>query len=181
MIEAVGHNYFPSYMAALDRLLAPEGIIVIQAIMMPESRYPEYIKTCDFINTIIFPGGCCPSLASITDAMMKNTNLIVNSVDQFNLHYGETLRRWRANFNACLDSVVRPLGFDSQFIRTWNYYLTYCEAGFSTQTLGLNVLTFVRPNTRTLISSVPSGRLADPLGPFVNDQTTPVFVPSGLV
>jgi predicted NAD/FAD-binding protein/cyclopropane fatty-acyl-phospholipid synthase-like methyltransferase len=57
MIEAVGHNYFPSYMAALDRLLAPQGVIVIQAITMPEARYPEYLRTCDFINTIIFPGG----------------------------------------------------------------------------------------------------------------------------
>lgn len=73
----------------------------------------------DFINTIIFPGGCCPSLAAITDAMMKKTSLIVNSIDQFNLHYGETLRRWRANFNACLDTVIRPLGFDDQFIRTF--------------------------------------------------------------
>lgn len=59
MIEAVGHNYFPSYMSALDRLLAPNGIVVIQAITMPESRYREYIRTTDFINTIIFPGGKC--------------------------------------------------------------------------------------------------------------------------
>jgi cyclopropane fatty-acyl-phospholipid synthase-like methyltransferase len=57
MIEAVGHNYFPSFMAALDRLLAPNGIIVVQAITMPEARYKEYLRTCDFINTIIFPGG----------------------------------------------------------------------------------------------------------------------------
>ena len=64
MIEAVGHNYFPSYMSALDRLLAPGGIAVIQAITMPEKRYPLYLKTCDFINTIIFPGGCCPSIAA---------------------------------------------------------------------------------------------------------------------
>ena len=111
--------------------------------------------------------------------MMKKTSLIVNSVDQFNLHYGETLRRWRANFNACLDSVIRPLGFDDAFIRTWNYYLTYCEAGFSTQTLGLNVLTFVRPNTRALITAVPSGRLAEPLGPFVNTAATPTVIPAG--
>jgi len=126
MIEAVGHNYFPSYMEALDKLLAPGGICAIQAITMPEHRYPEYLKTCDFINTIIFPGGMCPSLAALTDAMMKHSRLTLNSVDQFALHYGETLRRWRANFNAALDSVVRPLGFDDQFIRTWNYYLCYC-------------------------------------------------------
>ena len=126
MIEAVGNNYFPSFMASLDRLLAPNGVIALQAITMPETRYAEYLATTDFINTVIFPGGCCPSLAALTDAMMKHSTLILNSVDQFNLHYGETLRRWRANFNAALDSVIRPLGFDDVFIRTWNYYLCYC-------------------------------------------------------
>ena len=55
--------------------------------------------------------------------MLKRTSLILNSCDQFNLHYGETLRRWRANFNAVLDDVVFPLGFDAAFVRTWNYYL----------------------------------------------------------
>jgi cyclopropane-fatty-acyl-phospholipid synthase len=128
MIEAVGHNYFPSFMASLDKLLAPGGVIALQAITMPEARYAEYLTTTDFINTVIFPGGCCPSLAALTDAMMRNSSLMLNSVDQFALHYGETLRRWRANFNAALDTVVRPLGFDDVFIRTWNYYLCYCGA-----------------------------------------------------
>jgi uncharacterized protein len=179
MIEAVGANYFGEYMAALDRLLAPQGLIVIQAITMPESRYETYIHTTDFINTIIFPGGCCPSLAAVTGAMMKGTNLLLTSVDQFNVHYGETLRRWRANFNAVLADVVRPLGFDDAFIRTWNYYLCYCEAGFSTQTLGLQVLTFMRPNTQAVIVGRPAGRLAEPIGPFVNDDDAPVLVPAG--
>lgn len=182
MIEAVGHNYFPSYMAALDRLLAPGGICVIQAITMPEGRYPEYIKSCDFINTIIFPGGCCPSLAALTDAMMRKTSLMLNSVDNFAVHYGETLRRWRANFNAALAlGQLDALGFDAAFVRTWNYYLTYCEAGFSSQTLGLQVLTFCRPNTRSLITHRPTGRLADPFGPFINTPETPVLIPAGCV
>jgi hypothetical protein len=111
--------------------------------------------------------------------MMKHTNLMLNSVDQFNLHYGETLRRWRANFNAVLNDVVRPLGFDDDFIRTWNYYLCYCEAGFSTQTLGLQVLTFTRPNNTALLTGKPAGRLVDPLGPMVNDSENPVWVPAG--
>ena len=52
MIEAVGANYFPTFMRALDTLLAPEGIIVIQAITMPEPRYEEYVRSADFINTV---------------------------------------------------------------------------------------------------------------------------------
>ncbi len=115
--------------------------------------------------------------------MMKNTNLILNTVDQFNLHYGETLRRWRANFNAVLDTVIRPLGFDDAFIRTWNYYLCYCEAGFSSQTLGLQVLTFTRPNNTSLFTTLnaPTAKLCDPLGPFLNDPEHPVLLASGCV
>lgn len=71
MIEAVGHNYFGEYMSALDRLLAPDGVVVIQAITMPEGRYKEYIRTTDFINTIIFPGGCCPSIAGEYDGRTR--------------------------------------------------------------------------------------------------------------
>ena len=114
--------------------------------------------------------------------MMKETSLVLNSVDQFNLHYGETLRRWRANFNAVLDSVIRPLGFDNQFIRTWNYYFCYCEAGFSSQTLGLQVLTFVRPGTRSLIVDSPAGSLiSEPFGPFLNTPETATVTPAGCV
>jgi len=77
---------------------------------------------------------------------------------------------------------VRPLGFDNAFIRTWNYYLTYCEAGFATQTLGLQVLTFTRPNNTALITARPGGSLiADPYGPFVNGTGNPLLIPAGSV
>lgn len=111
--------------------------------------------------------------------MMARTELILTSVDNFALHYAETLRRWRANFNAALADVVRPLGFDDAFIRTWNYYLCYCEAGFASQTLGLQVLTFTRPGNESFITSASAGLLADPLGPLVNDPSRPVLVPAG--
>lgn len=147
MVEAVDANYFGDFMAALDRLLAPNGVIVMQAIAIPEARFGEYLRTTDFINTIIFPGGALPCIAALTAAMMPRTNLILDTVDQFNLHYAETLRRWRANFNLAVDAgIVKPLGFDDAFIRTWNCYFCYCEAGSATQTLGLQVLTFTRPN-----------------------------------
>ncbi len=77
---------------------------------------------------------------------------------------------------------MRPLGFDNDFIRTWNYYLTYCEAGFSTQTLGLQVLTFTRPNNSALITASPAGRLVgDPMGAFTNTAANPVLIPAGCV
>lgn len=55
-IEAVGHNYLGTFFASADALLAPGGVMVMQAITTPENRYEEYIRSTDFINTIIFPG-----------------------------------------------------------------------------------------------------------------------------
>jgi cyclopropane-fatty-acyl-phospholipid synthase len=183
MIEAVGFKYFPSFMSALETLLAPNGIIVLQAITLPEGRYDLYLNTADFINTIIFPGGLCPSIAALTTAMQKaGTNLMLTNVENFALHYAETLRRWRANFNIAIDDVIRPLGFDDSFIRTWNYYLTYCEAGFHTQTLGLQVLVFTRPqNTSFMTGNPPSySSLMDPMGPFINSPANPHIIPAGV-
>ena len=118
--------------------------------------------------------------------MARHTTLTLHSLENFAPHYGETLRRWRANFNAALDDVVRPLGFDDAFVRTWNYYLCYCEAGFATQTLGLHVLTFTRAANESLLTAAPVGggvgrggpRLAVPVGPLVNDADHPILVPS---
>jgi len=128
---------------------------------------------------MIFPGGALPSVAAVMASIAKNTSLMLSSTEDFALHYAETLRRWRANFNAALEDVVRPLGFDDAFIRTWNYYLCYCEAGFATQTLGLHVLTFTRPHNPSLITGTCAAALTAPVGPVVNDPSTPVVIPAG--
>ena len=75
--------------------------------------------------------------------------------------------------------VIRPLGFDDTFIRTWNYYFCYCEAGFTSQVLGLQVLVLTRGRNASLLTCAPSGRVADPVGPLVNDTAHPVLVPAG--
>ncbi|KAA0155142.1 hypothetical protein FNF27_07223 [Cafeteria roenbergensis] len=150
MIEAVGYNYLGTFMAACGRLLKPSGTMVMQAITMPEPRYEEYKSSADFINTIIFPGGHCPCVTSLTDAMSRNSDMTLEHVRNYALHYAETLRVWRRNFNARLDRV-RALGFDAAFVRMWNYYLAYCEAGFDTQTLGLHALVFAKPAAKSAV------------------------------
>lgn len=148
MIEAVGHNYLGSFFAAVESLLHPQGIFIMQAINMPDSRYQTYIQSTDFINTIIFPGGCCPSLSALLEAMTKHSTMFMDTCTNWNLHYAETLRRWRYNFNnthATNPYLYPSLGFDEHFMRLWNLYLCYCEAGFEKQVLNLQVLTFTRP------------------------------------
>eukprot|EP00616_Rhizochromulina_sp_CCMP1243_P000430 CAMPEP_0118970178 /NCGR_PEP_ID=MMETSP1173-20130426/7124_1 /TAXON_ID=1034831 /ORGANISM="Rhizochromulina marina cf, Strain CCMP1243" /LENGTH=996 /DNA_ID=CAMNT_0006919503 /DNA_START=1 /DNA_END=2991 /DNA_ORIENTATION=- len=149
MIEAVGHNYLGAFFSAVDRLLKPGGIFVMEAITTPECRYDEVRTAADFINTVIFPGSCCPSLQALLTAMAAKSNFSLERLDNINLHYAETLREWRRRFNQ-QRARVRDLGFDELFVRCWNYYLCYCEAGFDSQTLGCLILVFARQCTRDL-------------------------------
>lgn len=122
-------------------------------------------RTTDFINTIIFPGSLCPSLHALIDASYQWSTLTLEHIDNIGLHYAETLREWRRRFNAC-ESTVRTLGFDDIFMRVWNYYLTYCEAGFDSQTENCLILVFSRPGCRSLVplSETRSVTQADELG-----------------
>eukprot|EP01039_Chlorochromonas_danica_P006271 gene6271-6913_t len=153
MIEAVGHNYLPCFFRAVEQLLEHDGVFVMQAITMPDSRYSVYLNSADFIKTMIFPGGCCPSLSALLQAMASESTLYLDHCVNYNVHYAETLRRWRLRFNANRD-LVYSLGFDQAFIKLWNFYLCYCEAGFAKQVLNLQILTFSRPGNKNLLCSM---------------------------
>ncbi len=149
MIEAVGHEFLGTFFATCDRLLKPDGVVVIQGITIPDQRYEAYRRGCDWIQKHIFPGALLPSLTVMCDAMTKNTSLVVESVENIGVHYAPTLRLWREALLA-KQAEVKALGFDDVFLRTWDYYFSYCEAGFSTRTLGDLQLVLTRPNNRRL-------------------------------
>lgn len=152
MIEAVGHNHFNDFFESINSLLKLDGIFVMQAITMPDARYPVYHKSADFLNTIIFPGGCCPSLSALLNAMALRSTLHLENAVNMNLHYAHTLRLWRQRFNDN-ERKIRQLGFDDAFIRLWNMYLCQCEAGFEAQVINLQILTFSRPGNPALLAS----------------------------
>jgi len=156
MIEAVGHNHLHTFFRCVDQLLTTEGIFVMQAITMPDARYPVYHKSADFLNTIIFPGGCCPSLSALLTAMANESTLHLENAVNTNLHYAETLRQWRVRFNQAYPKVL-ALGFDDSFMRLWNLYLAMCEAGFKAQIINLQMLTFSRTGNPNLIAARGSG------------------------
>jgi len=135
---------------AVEQVLNHSGVLVMEAITTPESRYETYIRTTDFINTVIFPGGICPSLHALVDASYKWSTLTLEHIDNIGLHYAETLAEWRRRFNGS-EAVVRKMGFDDVFMRVWNYYLTYCEAGFRSQTEHCLILVFSRQGNRSMI------------------------------
>jgi cyclopropane-fatty-acyl-phospholipid synthase len=156
MLEAVGHENIPPYFAAVDRLLRPDGIAAIQVITVPDQRYESYRTGCDWIQKYIFPGAVCPSLTAITQAMTTSSRLVVERVDNIGYDYARTLREWRQRFHA-RQAEVLALGFDRRFIRMWDYYLSYCEAGFEGRILSNLQLVLTRPNNSSLPKYEVSG------------------------
>ena len=136
MIEAVGDEFLPTYFAACDRLLKPGGKMLIQAITMPDQRYATYLKSVDFIQKYIFPGGCLPSVGAMQAAVSQGTGLRLTGLFEFAESYAITLRNWRERFFQRIDEV-RELGFDDRFIRMWEYYLCYCEGAFRERAVGV--------------------------------------------
>lgn len=147
MIEAVGHRYLDTYFRKCGELLKPDGSMVVQAIVMPDSRYAEYTQNVDFIQRYIFPGGCLPSMAAIFKSVGRTTDLRFVHAEDFAPHYAETLRRWRKTFTERLDEV-RELGYSEEFIRLWTYYLCYCEAAFEERHIGVMQIQLDKPQCR---------------------------------
>ncbi len=128
MFEAVGQEYWPAYFQSLNRLLKTGGKAAIQSIVIDDTLFDRYRKSTDFIQQYIFPGGMLPSPTRFR-AMAEQHGLRVVSEKAFGKDYAETLRRWRTQFMKMLDQIKNQ-GFDHRFIRTWEFYLAYCEAGF---------------------------------------------------
>ena len=130
MIEAVGRDYWPTFFKKLEFLLAPNGRIGMQHMVMPHDRMRRTSNTYTWTNKYIFPGGLLPSIEAIEQTLRRHTGLAITDRFAFGAHYAATLALWRERFNRNWDSVAR-LGFDEVFRRTWNFYLAISEAGFS--------------------------------------------------
>jgi cyclopropane-fatty-acyl-phospholipid synthase len=145
MIEAVGHRYFKSYFGKINQLLKPNGILGLQAIIIPDSRYDEYRKSVDWLQKHIFPGGLLPSVAKINESINLTGTMNLYGFKEMGLNYAKTLRHWLNNFNDNVASV-RKLGFDEIFIRKWEYYLCCCEASFLQRNINVVQMIYARPN-----------------------------------
>lgn len=148
MIEAVGAEYLGEYFGVCSRLLSPHGQMVIQGIIMPEHRFKTYLRTVDFIQRYVFPGSALTSVGAIADAIGLTTDLRINHVEDLSPHYALTLRAWRQRFLSRVDDVRALGGYDERFIRLWEYYLAYCEAGFSERCTGVVQVLLTKPACR---------------------------------
>jgi cyclopropane-fatty-acyl-phospholipid synthase len=129
MFEAVGLEFYDAFFSTCDRLLTPDGSMVMQAITMNEHRFDAYRKQSDWIQRRIFPGSQLASVREILNSLVRSTRLSMYNVEDIGMHYAYTLAEWRRRFH---DSIgdVRALGFDERFCRMWDYYLAYCEGAF---------------------------------------------------
>ncbi len=174
MIEAVGHKFLDQYFRKCSDLLKPDGSMVLQGIVMPERGYATYLKSVDFIQRYVFPGGCLPSLGSILDSVARATNLRLARAEDYAPHYAETLRRWRHAFHQELGEVHR-LGYSPEFVRLWNYYLCYCEAAFEERSVGVLQIQFDKPECRR--DPIDRDRRADSgRGRSTRDMSRPSFM-----
>ncbi len=132
MFEAVGKEYWPAYFDKVRDALKPGGVAGLQIITIADRFFDRYLRSTDFIQRYIFPGGVLPSEKILGD-LVAQAGLTMRSVSAFGEDYARTLSEWRERFLTAWDEIS-PLGFDERFKKLWRFYLAYCEAGFKAGT-----------------------------------------------
>ncbi|MEH6549206.1 MAG: cyclopropane-fatty-acyl-phospholipid synthase family protein [Pseudomonadales bacterium] len=149
MIEAVGYEYYRSYFTQCSALLKQDGLMLLQGITIADQRYEESKESVDFIKRYVFPGGCLPSVSSISSHVALDTNMQIIGQQDITLHYARTLNAWRERFFDRIDEV-RAMGFDDSFIRLWEFYLCYCEGGFLERVIGTSQWLIAKPSFKNM-------------------------------
>jgi len=135
MIEAVGEKYLINYFKSIKENLIPGGRAAIQSIVIDDNLYDRYRTKEDFIQKFIFPGGFLPSLKSLKNLSAKS-GLVFDSQEMYGEHYSNTLQKWRKSFLNSWEQISKQ-GFNKSFKNMWDFYLSYCEAGFKSKNIDL--------------------------------------------
>lgn len=157
MMEALGHHYLPDFCRFLDRSLDREGLLALQFITCPDSRYAEFRRGVDFIQKHVFPGSLLLSLNRVNEQLAQAGGFVLHQVADHGTDYSRTLREWRGNLHARRSEIER-LGFGERFFRSWHYYLAYCEAAFAMRNISVVQTLHTRPNNLSLGSASLSHR-----------------------
>jgi len=147
MIEAVGYEYFDEFFSRCGSLLKPDGQMALQGITISEQRFPRYLKSVDFIQRYIFPGGCLVTPCSVLGSVGRTTDLRLLHLEDLAPHYARTVQLWRERFFDRIEEV-RLQGFPETFIRLWEFYLCYCEAAFLERLVGTFQMQLAGPECR---------------------------------
>lgn len=150
MLEAVGDKYYEAFFQKCHEVLKKDGLLAMQVITCPDSRFDSIRKGVDFIQKYIFPGSLIPSIGRINQAINRTGDLSLFELSDMGLSYAKTLRIWREHFELRLTDV-RKQGYDEKFIKMWRYYLAYCEVAFQMCNLSVVQAVYSRPNNTSFI------------------------------
>jgi len=149
MIEAVGPQHIPGFFDKVSTLLRPSGLMALQGITYNDPDFETYKNSVDFIRKYIFPGGCLVSVSQIKESIKAKTDLTLVDLEDITQHYARTIKHWRQDFLKSLPEI-RSLGFSESFIRIWEFYLVYCEAGFLENLIGDFQFVFAKPDSKDI-------------------------------
>jgi len=161
MFEAVGLARYDEFFGACDRLLSPEGSMLLQLITLRDQEFRSYSKRVDWIQTYIFPGSELASLREIYRSLAHTTQMTVTCLENFGQHYARTLALWRQRFCRNLAAVER-LGLGRKFQRMWEFYLTWCEGAFLERYINVAQLVVAKTTARA-VQAGEQALAADPL------------------
>ncbi len=157
MIEAVGWEYLDTFFERCSALLAPHGLMFLQAITIDDRAYEGEKSARSFANTLIFPGGCLPSLGAMQRSIARRTDMRTTFLEDISSSYALTLRHWRERFLAASEQLAE-LGYDERFRRLWEMYFAISEAGFREARLRDLQLVFAKPAWPGASSGAESGQ-----------------------
>jgi cyclopropane-fatty-acyl-phospholipid synthase len=155
MIEAVGWRYFDAFFASCSRLLEPDGLMLLQAIVVDDRAFEIEKASRSFVKDLIFPAGCLPSVEVISRSTRRATDMRMLDLEDITASYPRTLHEWRKNLRANADRATE-LGYDRRFQRLWELYFSWCEGGFLERRIGDVQVLLAKPAYR---GSRPSTRL----------------------
>ena len=147
MVEAVGANHLDRYFTAVGRLLADDGLALLQAITIEDCRYEHALRSVDFIKKHIFPGSFIPCVSVLLGSAARASDLVAVNLEDLGADYARTLAAWRVRFEAAWPQIA-ALGYDERFRRSWRFYLSYCEGGFRERSLSDVQLLLAKPGYR---------------------------------
>jgi cyclopropane-fatty-acyl-phospholipid synthase len=154
MFEAVGYRFYDGYFGACDRLLTPDGIMLLQTITTIDQTFSAYRRRADWIQKYIFPGSELASLMEIIRSLARSTDLALHHAENIGTHYALTLRAWRARFHDARARVA-ALGFDDVFMRMWDFYLAACEGLALERQIGDFQLLLTKNHNRKVLFEEP--------------------------
>jgi cyclopropane-fatty-acyl-phospholipid synthase len=147
MVEAVGANHLDEYFRAIDRLLHDDGLALLQAITIEDSRYQQALRSVDFIKQHVFPGSFIPCVSALLSSAARTSNMVTVNLEDLGADYAQTLEAWRHRFETRWSDIA-ALGYDERFRRLWRFYLCYCEGGFRERALSDVQILLAKPGYR---------------------------------